>query len=97
LVILSKPSTAPSAEWRIVHTAEVKPLLACAGTPMSVLPWLSPQTAAGLAIVQVLAVLFHITRREWPSIVVNVLSPRSPVRGVRMLRDRGSERSQSCK
>jgi uncharacterized membrane protein YphA (DoxX/SURF4 family) len=36
-----------------------------------ILPWLTPLAAAGLALVMLLAIGFHITRREWPAIGFN--------------------------
>lgn len=38
-----------------------------------VLAWLTVVAAAGLVAIMVLAILFHIARREWPSIVVNLV------------------------
>jgi uncharacterized membrane protein len=38
-----------------------------------VLPWLTPLAAFGLATIMVLAALFHITRREWPNVVLNLV------------------------
>ncbi|MEK6224809.1 MAG: DoxX family protein [Chloroflexota bacterium] len=38
-----------------------------------ILPWLTPLAAIGLAALMVLAALFHITRREWPNVVFNVV------------------------
>ena len=38
-----------------------------------VLPWLTPLAAAGLALLQVLATLFQITRREWRDLPVNAV------------------------
>jgi hypothetical protein len=38
-----------------------------------VLPWLTPLAAIGLATIMVLAALFHITRREWPNVVFNLV------------------------
>ena len=37
------------------------------------LPWLTPLAAMGIAIMMVLAIGFHFTRREYPNIVVNVV------------------------
>jgi putative oxidoreductase len=36
-------------------------------------PWLTVAAAVGLIIVMVLAILFHLTRREWPNIGVNII------------------------
>ena len=36
-----------------------------------VLPWLTPLAAGGLALVMLLAMAFHVTRREWPAIGIN--------------------------
>lgn len=38
-----------------------------------ILPWLTPLAAAGLALVMILAIGFHITRREWPAIGFNTV------------------------
>jgi uncharacterized membrane protein YphA (DoxX/SURF4 family) len=35
--------------------------------------WLTPLAAAGLALVMLLAIGFHITRREWPAIGFNTV------------------------
>ena len=36
-----------------------------------VLPWLSVLAAGGLVIIMVLAIVFHLSRREWPNILLN--------------------------
>ena len=38
-----------------------------------VLPWLTPLAAGGLALVMLLAMGFHVTRREWPAIGFNAV------------------------
>jgi uncharacterized membrane protein len=38
-----------------------------------ILPWLTPLAALGLAIIMVLAIGFHVTRREYPNVVFNVV------------------------
>jgi uncharacterized membrane protein YphA (DoxX/SURF4 family) len=38
-----------------------------------ILPWLTPLAAAGLALVMLLAMGFHATRREWPAIAFNTV------------------------
>lgn len=38
-----------------------------------VLPWLTVAAAVGLVTVMVLAMLFHLARREWPNIVLNLV------------------------
>jgi len=38
-----------------------------------ILPWLTPLAALGLAIVMLLAAGFHAMRREYPSIVFNLI------------------------
>ena len=38
-----------------------------------VLPWLTPLAALGLAIIMLLAAIFHATRREYQNIVVNLI------------------------
>ena len=36
-----------------------------------VLPWLTPLAAAALALLQVFAVVFHASRREWRTLPAN--------------------------
>jgi uncharacterized membrane protein YphA (DoxX/SURF4 family) len=38
-----------------------------------ILPWLVPWAATGLVIVMLSAVVFHVRRREYPNIVLNVV------------------------
>ncbi len=38
-----------------------------------VLPWLTPLAAVGLAVVQILAALFHAARREYRNVPTNVV------------------------
>ncbi len=38
-----------------------------------VLPWLTVFAAAGLVAIMALAIVFHLARREWPNIVINVV------------------------
>lgn len=38
-----------------------------------VLPWLTVAAAASLVTIMALAVVFHLVRREWPNIVLNVV------------------------
>lgn len=38
-----------------------------------VFPWLTVAAAAGLVTIMVLAIVFHATRREWPSIALNIV------------------------
>ena len=38
-----------------------------------VLPWLTPLAALGLAVIMLLAIIFHARRREYPNIVVNLI------------------------
>ncbi len=38
-----------------------------------VLPWLSVLAAGGLVIIMVLGIVFHLFRREWPNILLNVV------------------------
>jgi hypothetical protein len=58
---------------RFVGVAE---LLAAAGLILpwltNILPWLTPLAATGLVIVMIGAVVFHISRREYPNIVFNL-------------------------
>ena len=39
----------------------------------SVQPWLTVAAAAGLVMIMVLAFLFHVARREWPNLAVNLV------------------------
>jgi uncharacterized membrane protein YphA (DoxX/SURF4 family) len=39
----------------------------------SILPWLTPLAAAGLALVMLGAVIFHAQRREYPNIAFNLV------------------------
>ncbi len=36
-------------------------------------PWLTPVAGLGLAAVMVLAIAFHVMRREWPNIAFNLV------------------------
>ena len=38
-----------------------------------ILPWLTPLAAAGLALIMLLAMGFHASRREWSAIGINVV------------------------
>jgi uncharacterized membrane protein YphA (DoxX/SURF4 family) len=38
-----------------------------------ILPWLTPLAATGLVILMISAVIFHIPRREYPNIVLNLI------------------------
>jgi uncharacterized membrane protein YphA (DoxX/SURF4 family) len=38
-----------------------------------ILPWLTPLAAVGLALIMLLAAGFHLMRREYPSIVFNLV------------------------
>ena len=64
----------PDNMKRLIGTAE---LLGAIGVIVpavtTVLPWLTPLAAVGLATIMVLAALFHITRREWPNVVFNLV------------------------
>ncbi len=42
-------------------------------TLMGVLPWLTVLAAACLVLLMVLAIVFHVRRREWFNIVLNVI------------------------
>jgi len=37
-----------------------------------VLPWLTPLAGVGLALTMVLAIVYHVGRREWPNIGLNL-------------------------
>ena len=39
----------------------------------SLLPWLTPMAAAGLAVLMVLAILFHVRRQEYANIGFNLI------------------------
>ncbi len=39
----------------------------------NILPWLTPLAAAGLVILMVFAIIFHIPRKEYPNIVFNLI------------------------
>jgi uncharacterized membrane protein YphA (DoxX/SURF4 family) len=64
----------PERVKRLIGTAE---LLGAIGVIVPavtrVLPWLTPLAGVGLATIMVLAALFHITRREWPNVVFNLI------------------------
>jgi uncharacterized membrane protein YphA (DoxX/SURF4 family) len=64
----------PESLRRFIGTAE---LLGAIGlivpAATKVLPWLTPLAAIGLATIMVLAALFHISRREWPNVVFNLV------------------------
>jgi len=38
-----------------------------------VLPWLTPLAGGGLALIMILAIPFHMVRREWPNIGLNIV------------------------
>jgi uncharacterized membrane protein YphA (DoxX/SURF4 family) len=64
----------PATLKRFIGTAE---LLGAIGLILPgatrVLPWLTPLAAVGLATIMVLAALFHIGRREWPNVALNLV------------------------
>ena len=39
----------------------------------SVLPWLTWLAASGLVVIMALAAIWHVTRREWPNLVFNLI------------------------
>jgi hypothetical protein len=39
----------------------------------AILPWLTPLAAVGLVIVMIGAVIFHVVRREYPNIALNLI------------------------
>ena len=39
----------------------------------NILPWLTPLAAALLALMMLLAAGFHLTRREYPNIILNLI------------------------
>lgn len=62
----------PKAMLTFIGVAEILGgigLVAPAAT--GILPWLTPLAAAALALVMVLAGVFHLPRREYPNIVFN--------------------------
>ena len=64
----------PSALRRFIGAVEV---LAAVGLILpqltNILPWLTPLAGAGLVIVMVLAIIFHIPRKEYPNIIFNLV------------------------
>ena len=64
----------PDRVKRLIGTAE---LLGAIGVIVPavtrVLPWLTPLAAVGLVAIMVMAALFHMTRREWPNVVFNLV------------------------
>ncbi|HEV8469127.1 MAG TPA: DoxX family protein [Candidatus Limnocylindria bacterium] len=44
-----------------------------------VLPWLTPLAAAALALLQVVAIAFHITRQEWRNLPANAVLVALPL------------------
>ena len=64
----------PDSMKRLIGTAE---LLGAIGVIVpavtKILPWLTPLAALGLTAIMVLAALFHITRREWPNVIFNLV------------------------
>lgn len=38
-----------------------------------ILPWLTPLAAAGLALVMLLAFVYHVFRKEYPNLVTNLI------------------------
>ena len=57
------------------RTIGVAELLAAMGLilpgPVGILPWLTPLAASGLVIVMIGALIFHLTRREFPNLILN--------------------------
>ena len=64
----------PEGTKRLIGTAE---LLGAIGVIVPavtrVLPWLTLLAALGLAAIMVLAAIFHVTRREWPNVLFNLV------------------------
>src|SRR5258708_6940046 len=64
----------PSALRRFIGVAEI---LAAVGLILpqltNILPWLSPLAAVGLVILMVLAIIFHIPRKEYQNIILNLI------------------------
>jgi uncharacterized membrane protein YphA (DoxX/SURF4 family) len=64
----------PETLKRFIGTAE---LLGAVGVIVPaatrILPWLTPLAALGLVALMVLAAIFHVTRREWPNVVFNLV------------------------
>jgi len=59
---------------RVVGVAEILGAIAViVPAATDVLPWLTVAAAAGLVTVMVLAIVFHLTRREWPNIAANIV------------------------
>jgi hypothetical protein len=59
------------------HFIAVAEILAAIGLVLpaltGILPWLTPLAAVGIAIIMVSAVIFHILRKEYPNIVLNLI------------------------
>jgi hypothetical protein len=59
---------------RVVGTAEILGAIGViVPAATGVLPWLTVGAAAGLVTVMVLAIAFHVTRREWPNVGINLI------------------------
>ena len=62
---------------RFTRTIGVLEILGAAGLILpaitGVLPWLTPLAAGALALLQVLAIGFHASRREWRSLPANAV------------------------
>jgi uncharacterized membrane protein YphA (DoxX/SURF4 family) len=64
----------PETLKRFIGTAEVLGgigLIVPAAT--RILPWLTPLAALGLVAIMLLAAIFHVTRREWPNVIFNLV------------------------
>jgi len=87
LMLASNPSLSPNMARGMKYVFDLSPslrrfigvceLLGSAGLILpaltSILPWLTPVAATGLALIMLLAAAFHLTRREYPNIVFNLI------------------------
>lgn len=67
----------PAVPAPLVRFIGVAELLGAVGLILpaltGILPWLTPLAAVGLIIVQVLAAIFHISRREYANVPMNAV------------------------
>ena len=66
--LLPWASAVPREQLRLIGLLE---LLGAVGVILpavtGVLPWLTPLAAVGLALIMLSAIVFHLSRREWPN------------------------------
>jgi uncharacterized membrane protein YphA (DoxX/SURF4 family) len=64
----------PDSLKRLIGTSEVLGAIGLIVPAVTkLLPWLTPLAAVGLVTIMALAAVFHITRREWPNVVFNLV------------------------